>query len=103
MLLSEDIRGIKKNLEKADLRLPSLFSSVSDPTRYFIVKLFLKNKGLCVTDIARVLDISVAAASQQLRILESSLVVNKEKRGQEVCYSLNTKDPYVKKVLDMIK
>lgn len=60
----------------------------SDPTRLKILYLLKKYKKLCVSDIAKVLDVSVSAISHQLTLLERARLVSKNKIGKLVCYSL---------------
>ncbi len=57
----------------------------SDPTRLSILFLLSKNKGLCVTDLANILDVSVSAISHQLKILEDCGFVQGLKTGKTVC------------------
>jgi len=48
----------------------------------------LKEREMCVSDIAAVLDISVHNVSQHLRILRQHLLVRSRKEGQTVYYSI---------------
>lgn len=70
--------------------------------RYRIFKLLLQRHDLCVTDVANVLGISLPAASQQLRIMELSGLVKKERMGQMMCYCIREDDPVVKSIIKMI-
>ena len=102
MLTSLQIKKVKKQLLN-NSRLPLIFGALADASRFQIVRLFIKHKGLCVTDVARILNVTVPAASQQLKVLEMSGIVEKERMGQEVCYTIKENDRTVKEVLKLIK
>ena len=61
----------------------------SDPTRLKIIFLLNLHGELCVTDLSRILDISISAVSHQLSLMERSGLVQKIKMGQMACYSLS--------------
>lgn len=69
-------------------QLSRLFKVLSVGTRVRIVQI-LKQKALCVNALASRLDISAAAVSQHLRILHDAELVNSDKDGYYVHYSLN--------------
>jgi ArsR family transcriptional regulator, lead/cadmium/zinc/bismuth-responsive transcriptional repressor len=83
------------NIDEED-NLVSLFSLLGDKTRFCIVKLLLSRKELCVTDIARITNSSVSATSHQLRLLEMTDMVERERRGQTICYLINEQHPLTK-------
>ncbi len=68
--------------------LSRVFKILSVDTRVRIIQL-LKGRSLCVNAMARGLNITPAAVSQHLRILRDAGIVNDEKRGYYVHYSLN--------------
>ena len=75
-----------ENLEK----LADLFKALSDPTRLRIIKLLSENKlPRCVNALTKQLDISQSAVSQHLKILKQAGIVNGERRGNFVHYTLN--------------
>ncbi len=84
-----------------DSRVSTIFNALGDPTRWRIFKLLLSRKNPCVTDIARMVGISVPAVSQHLRILELSGLVTKKRRGQMICYKVRYEDPIVKYILKL--
>lgn len=96
----EKIRNLlKKNYNE---RLPVIFNALGDPCRFFIFQLLLLQKEVCVTDVANVCKISVSAASQQLKILELTGIVAKERMGQMMCYALKEKDPVIQTLIKMM-
>lgn len=102
MLTKEEIRITRRDIITEEEQLPFMFGALSDMGRYRIFKLLLQRHDLCVTDVANVLDISVPAASQQLRIMELSGLVKKERMGQMTCYCVREDDLLVKSIIKII-
>jgi DNA-binding transcriptional ArsR family regulator len=73
-----------------------VFSALSDPTRVRIVAQ-LSRQVLCVGALARRLGITHSAVSQHLRILREAGLVQGEKRGYWVHYSLDR--PRVRRIV----
>jgi DNA-binding transcriptional ArsR family regulator len=96
MLTKEDISGIKKSIAKEDERTPVILGALADRSRFRIFKLLMRYQDLCVTDIAGILEVSVPAASQQLRILEMAGLVKKHRRGQMICYEVKKDNSLLK-------
>ena len=103
MLSEVQIVKIKKTVDKKDTRLPMVFSALSDPCRFRMFKFLMKYHDVCVTDIANVFEISVPAASQQLRILEITGLIRKERMGQMICYTIKDDDQVVKSLIKLFK
>lgn len=71
------------------IKTTSAFKILSDPTRFKILCLLLKERdGMCVNEIADSVGISHSAASHQLSKLESKGVVTSFREGQMVCYEM---------------
>ncbi|MBI2051506.1 winged helix-turn-helix transcriptional regulator [Candidatus Roizmanbacteria bacterium] len=98
MLSKAKITQIQWFLRGVDLRLSVIFDGLSDPTRIRIFSLLLRYKDLCVTDIARILGVTVSAASQQLRILEMTGLIRKNRAGQMTCYTVEKSSPIVRTI-----
>ena len=75
MLEPSQISKIKETLKAQNTSLVDVFSLLGDKNRFLIIKLLIEQGEMCVTDLANVLDISVSAVSQHLRILEMSRMV----------------------------
>lgn len=72
---------------------------LGDRTRLLMLSL-LKEREWCVCEFVEIFDISQPAISQHLRKLRSKGIVNEQKRGQWVHYSLNVEDkPHIQAVL----
>lgn len=80
-----------------------ILGALGDPCRFRIFKLLMEHHDICVTDVAHVLDITVSAASQQLRVLEMLGLVERMRMGQMVCYELKKDHPTVKQLVQFIK
>jgi ArsR family transcriptional regulator, arsenate/arsenite/antimonite-responsive transcriptional repressor len=66
-----------------------VFKALSDPTRREILKM-LREKDLCAGDIWEAFQMSKPSITHHLNILTQSTLILREKRGQNVFYSLNT-------------
>lgn len=104
-LTNTQIRTIKQNITVGQDRLPVIFNAVSDPTRCRIFRLLMVTKGedVKVTDIAHIMGMTVPAISQQLKVLEQSGLVRREKAGQIVYYKIRTNDQLVKSIVKIIQ
>lgn len=64
------------------------FKALSDPTRRTILQL-LKEKDLTAGDIADQFNISKPSISHHLNILKQAKLVQDERQGQNIIYSIN--------------
>ena len=104
MLEAKELQKVQKSFSEMKDRLAFVFEALGDPTRLNIFRLLSKEKkDLCVTDIANVFMVSVPAASYQLKILEMVGLIERERMGQMICYTLREKDPLVRNVLKIIQ
>ena len=78
--------------------LSDFFKVMGDSTRISLLWA-LEEAGMCVNDLAVLLDMTKSAVSHQLKILRTAKLVKAEKRGKNVYYSLT--DEHVKIVLEM--
>lgn len=67
----------------------NLFKALSDPTRRQILKM-LREKDLTAGEIAERFNISKPSISHHLNILKQAALVQDERKGQFIYYSLNT-------------
>ncbi len=99
MLSTEEIRKIKRNMAAEDERTPIIFGALSDARRYQMFRLLLSHRDLCVTEMAKIFGISVPAASQQLKILEMTGLIRRDRMGKSICYGVKCNDPLVRSLL----
>lgn len=70
--------------------LAEIFKALSDPTRLRLVKLLGDHQGaLCVNALAHQLGVTQSAVSQHLRVLRQARLVQSERQGYHVHYSLD--------------
>lgn len=70
--------------------LAEIFKALSDPTRLRLVKLLGEHNGaLCVNALAHRLGVSQSAVSQHLRVLRQARLVQGDRQGYHVHYSLD--------------
>ncbi len=105
MLEKTAIDQIKKRLDASedDAILTEVFKLLGDKSRYLIVKILTEEGELCVSDLAAVLDASMSAVSQHLRVLEMSGLVEGERMGQMMCYKPLTDHPKVKAIIKLMQ
>lgn len=101
MLSRVQLHEIRAAVGQGSPRLLPVFAALSDPGRFRIFRLLSQQQQheLCVTDVARVLQVSVPAASQQLKVLELSGLVRKQRVGQMMCYALKRDTPLVRSLM----
>lgn len=81
MLTKTQITGIRSDLDRDGVNLAIIFQALGDNGRLKIFKLLIAHHDICVTDVANVFEISISAASQQLRVLERLGLVEKNENG----------------------
>jgi ArsR family transcriptional regulator len=78
-----------RHLSKYLILLNTLFKALNDPTRRAILEL-LKDKDLTAGEIADQFNISKPSISHHLDLLKQADLVNAEKQGQFIYYTINT-------------
>ena len=104
MLTDEQIKTVqqKVNPSQEELALCEAFRILGDWNRYRMMKTLLEAKELCVSDISKIVGISMSATSQHLRILEMSGLVTSERMGQTICYKPSVTHPKVKTFIKLL-
>ncbi|HYV33455.1 MAG TPA: metalloregulator ArsR/SmtB family transcription factor [Candidatus Limnocylindria bacterium] len=100
MLTEKQIAKIRKAFNGTDQRV--IFKILGDTNRYRIFEMLGKEPLLSVSDIAKILKISVPLASQHLKILEQGKMLVKEKQGQKVYYKLSADNPIAQSITQEI-
>lgn len=103
MLNPAEIKKLQALLKGDDNRLPIVFNALGDPRRCAIFRSFLKRSRLCVSDIAKTLDISMSLASQHLKILEITGLLVREREGRTVYFKPNTENMLVRSIIKAVK
>ena len=81
---------IKKELKnaKAILRCAKEFNMVGDPTRLKICYLLCQRRGLTVSEIAEIVEVSISAVSHTLKKLQETNIVENHRDFRNVYYKL---------------
>jgi DNA-binding transcriptional ArsR family regulator len=103
MLNPKEITKLKKILTHEDNRLPIVFNALSDGNRCKIFRSFLKREKLCVSDISKILGISMSLASQHLKILEITKLLTREREGRMIYFRPNLKDELVVAIIKAVQ
>ncbi len=103
MLPEAAITRLRRHFKRQSDRLPMIFGVLGDRTRFCILRILFTGRDVCVTDIARILEISVPAASQQLTLLQRAGLVRRERKKQMICYELKREDPAVKLITAFLR
>jgi ArsR family transcriptional regulator, arsenate/arsenite/antimonite-responsive transcriptional repressor len=77
-----------------------LLRALADKTRQQIILLFVKNKELCVNDIAKEFSLSRPTISHHLSLMKRAKLLNSRKEGKEIFHSINKK--YIEEMLESI-
>ena len=96
MLTDKQIAKIRKAFNGTNQRV--IFKILGDTNRYRIFEMLGKKLQLTVSDIAKILKISIPLASQHLKILEQGNMLEKEKQGQKVYYKLKADNRIAKSI-----
>lgn len=83
-------------VERSINRLVDILKLAANDVRLKILYLLSKEEQLCPCDLGDILDMSIPAVSQHLRKLKDGGLVETERDGQVIYYSLN---PLFKKIL----
>jgi len=95
MLTDKEAKKFNALVGQNDKRLAIVFKALSDPKRCRMYRLLLKGDELHVSDIARIMKISLPSASQHLKILEITGLLRKERRGKNMIFTVSKEDQIV--------
>jgi len=92
----------RKKTDHRSIKLVKKFDAVGDANRFKIVQVLSSNKEICVSEVAEKVGITTAGVSQHMKVLENAGLVERNRMGQKICYTINKKDKDNKKMLDMV-
>lgn len=94
MLTPREHQRLQQYIHGIDVkRLTEAFDALSEPNRCLIFRALLKGEAVRVSDLASVVGISNALASQHLKVLLQADLVDKRKEGKNVYYQIRTANP----------
>lgn len=94
-------KTVTKELSTLEERYIRVMQILGDKTRFKIFKLLTTHDEMCVTDIAQELGITLSAVSQHFRNFEMAGLVDKERMGQKICYTLKN-DDFVNELVKLV-
>lgn len=103
MLTAKEIQGNRKLFHGNDAQIVSMFKALNEINRYRILCILTKNPNLSVSDVAEILDISLPLASQHIKVLTQSNLLQKNREGRRVFTKLNQSNPFVKVIVRAIE
>jgi len=96
MLSPKEHKKLETYIQGMDVgRLARAFDALGEPNRCLIFRALLKEQNANVRDIAGVIGISESLASQHLKVLLQSGLVDRKKNGKNVYYRVNRDDNLV--------
>jgi len=74
------------------VKMAEIFKALGDPTRLRIIRILASNMEdrFCVVDIAKRIGVTQPAISQHIRVLKHLNLLDSERKGYKVYYSVNT-------------
>ncbi len=83
-------------------KLEKIFKALGDKNRLRIINI-LSQRSLCVCEINSILPLSQSTISGHLRVLKDAELVEDEKNGFWVEYSLNHNHPLIAEILEIVE
>lgn len=102
MLTKKEIQINRKILSETDEKMAAAFKVLSDVNRYRIFRILAEQPKLSVSNIAKILDISLPLASQHIKILTHANLLQKERSGKKIFPKLEHDNPFVRAVVKTI-
>lgn len=103
MLTKKEIEKNRKLFSETDKRMVKSFKVLSDINRYRIFRILAVQPKLSISNIAKILNISLPLASQHIKILELANLIQKERGGKKVFPKLEYANPFVSAVVKTIQ
>lgn len=91
--------ALRQNTKKLN-SIARIMKTVGHPSRLMILELLLENGPLPVKDIYEAINISQSNASQHLKALEDIDILQSERDGKNICYSI--RNPQVARLLHCV-
>lgn len=103
MLSQRQILECRKLYDGNDAEIVAMFKALNEVNRYRILRILTKQPALTVSDLAQILKISVPLASQHIKVLNQSNLLQKEREGKRVFTKLDQSNPFVKAIVRAIE
>ena len=90
----------RSHAEELD-QLAKQLQAAGDPVRIRIICLLFEKKEYCVSDLAKMMQMSMSAISHHLQILKEAGLLAASRNGQMICYSI-IKQPFTEQLKKML-
>ena len=81
---------MKQQISELDTAtMSAFFKLMSEETRFKLIYCLAHKEKRCVTDLADIIDASVATTSHHLQILKKDNLIQSERRGKQVFYFID--------------
>lgn len=103
MLTATERKNLKKHVSEDNARLVEIFDTLGDANRCKLFRLVAKDPNLNVTEASQTLGLSVPLTSQHFKILVQAKMLFRHKKGRQVSYTINSKDPMISAILKAVR
>lgn len=103
MLTPKEIQAKRNLLSETDKNMAMAFKVLSDVNRYRIFRILADQPKITISDIAKILNISLPLTSQHIKIMTHANILQKEKSGKKVFPKLEHGNPLVRAVVKTIE
>ena len=103
MLSEKEIKKYRKLFSETDKSMAAAFKVLSEVNRYRIFRILAQQPKISISNIARILNISLPLASQHIKILEHASLLQKERGGKKIFPKLEYGNPFVQAVVKTIQ
>jgi len=93
---------LKYLIMNPETRTVKIMNALGDTTRFSMFKLMATEEGLCVGEIASRLNITASATSQHFRLFEAAGMVDKQRYGQKICYTVRQDDALINQIMSLL-
>lgn len=103
MLTPKEIQAKRNLLSETDKNMAAAFKVLSDVNRYRIFRILADQPNISVSNIAKILNISLPLASQHIKILTYANILQKRRNGKKVFPKLEHSNPFVQAIVKTIQ
>ena len=102
MLNEKEVKKYRKILSEDDKSIAEAFKVLSDVNRFRIFRILSQNSTISVSDISKILNISLPLASQHTKIMHHANIIQKKRIGKKIVPALKQNNPFVQAAVKTI-
>lgn len=102
-LKQAEIYKYRSIFAEQDRDFTEIFKILSDINRYRVLLLLMDSGRISIGNLAQILNISVPLISQHVKIMAQAGLLQKQRNGKKIYPKLETENPYVKKIIQILK